>query len=228
MRIVQPWFKIETAIDGGEILRHIEKCARTCYKSEHRITDDIEITKKFVRGVINRGHESTIEHFNITVRFLTDRGVTHELVRHRIASFSQESTRYCSYDNDRFGNQISVIEPFVGWPDKYVESSESQREAYAIWRNACEEAERSYFKLINLGCAPQLARSVLPNSLAAEIVVTANLREWRKIFQLRTAPDAHAQMRQLMVPLLNKLNEEIPVIFEDIINKLINKGDKYG
>ncbi len=223
MKIVQPWFKIETVIDGGAILRHIEKCARTCYKSEHNITDDIENTKKFVRNIIKRGHESTIEHFNITVRFLVDRGITHELVRHRLASFSQESTRYCSYDNDKFGNQISVIEPFINWPDKYVDTSEEQKEIYAVWRNACEEAEQSYFELLKLGCPPQIARSVLPNSLASEIVVTANLREWRKIFSLRTTSGAHPQMRQIMVPLLKRLNDEIPVIFEDLVDKLKKK-----
>lgn len=219
MKIVQPWFKIETEIDGEEILRHIERCTRTCYKSEHKITDDIENTKTFIRNIIKRGHESTIEHFNITIRFLVDRGITHELVRHRLASFSQESTRYCSYDNDKFGNQISVIEPFIDQKD----TPEEQKEKYAIWKKACEEAEQSYFELIRLGCSPQIARSVLPNSLASEIVVTANLREWRKIFSLRTSSGAHPQMRQIMVPLLKRLNDEIPVIFEDLVDKLKKK-----
>lgn len=209
MKIVKPYHIIETPINGEEVIRHIEKCARTCYKSEHKI-GDFENAKKLVANVIKRGHESTIEHFNITVRFLTNRGVTHELVRHRIASFSQESTRYCSYDNNNFGNQITVIEPFP-------ENSEIiDEQAYIAWRESCLKAEESYMTMLKVGYPPQIARSVLPNCLATEIVVTANLREWRKIFQLRTVKDAHPEMRALMIPLLNELKGKIPVIFDDI------------
>ena len=208
MKIVKPWHIIETPINGEEVIRHIEECARTCYKSEHKISD-FENSKNLVRNVIKRGHESTIEHFNITVRFLTSRGVTHELVRHRIASFSESSTRYCNFSDERFGNQIEVIEPF------YSDNQVIYTDLYNEWFNLCSEAELAYFKMLELS-SPQIARSVLPNCLSAEIVVTANLREWRKIFQLRTAKDAHPEMRALMIPLLNELKEKIPVIFDDI------------
>ena len=207
MKIVKPYHIIETPINGEEIIRHIEKCARTCYKSEHKI-GDFENSKIFVRNIIKKGHESTIEHFNITVRFLTSRGISHELVRHRIASFSQSSTRYCNFSDERFGNQIEVIESFFS-------ETPIDKNLYHIWFNLCYEAEIAYFKMLEY-TLPQIARSVLPNCLATEIVVTANLREWRHILELRTSNAAHPEMRALMFPLLNELMEKIPVIFDDI------------
>ena len=205
MKIIDASYKIETPIDGAEILKRIEKAGRTCYKSEDRITD--ESAKSFVRKLIERGHESVLEHESITVRFICDRGVSHEIVRHRLASYSQESTRYCNYSGNRFGNQITFIKPC------FLEEGTG---GYKLWKQAMFIAEKEYFDLLNWGCTPQEARSVLPNSTKTEVVMTANLREWRHFLKLRTAKAAHPQMRELTVPLLHELQERIPVVFDDI------------
>ncbi|WP_199653019.1 FAD-dependent thymidylate synthase [Parabacteroides sp. AM08-6] len=191
------------------IMRNIELAGRTCYKSEDKITTDS--SSKFVRMIIGRGHESVLEHEKITVRFICDRGVSHELVRHRIASFSQESTRYCNYSKDGFGNELTFIMPLFEDDGTEVASDEEIE-----WRNAMRDAERHYMNLIKLGWQPQYARSVLPNSLKTEIVVTANIREWRTIFKQRTSKAAHPQMRELMCPLLNELKKILPDLFFDI------------
>ena len=205
MKIINASYRIETPIDGAEILKSIEKAGRTCYKSEDRITD--ESAEAFVRMLIERGHESVLEHESITVRFVCDRGVSHEIVRHRLASYSQESTRYCNYSGDRFGNQITFIKPC------FLEEGTG---GYKLWKQAMFVAEKEYFELLNWGCTPQEARSVLPNSVKTEIVMTANMREWRHFLKLRTAKAAHPQMRELTVPLLEELQERIPVVFDDI------------
>ena len=205
MKIISASYKIETPIDGAEMLKRIEKAGRTCYKSEDRITD--ESAEAFVRKLIERGHESVLEHESITVRFVCDRGVSHEIVRHRIASFSQESTRYCNYSGGRFGYEITVIKPCF---------FKEETGAYASWLSAMHLANIAYSDMLAEGCTPQEARSVLPNSTKTEVVMTANLREWRHFLKLRTAKAAHPQMRELTVPLLKELQERIPVIFDDI------------
>lgn len=205
MRIIDASYRIETPIDGAEILKRIEQAGRVCYKSEKRITE--ESAENFVRTLIERGHESVLEHASITVRFICDRGISHEIVRHRIASFSQESTRYCNYSGNRFGNQITFIKPC------FLEEGTG---GYKLWKQAMFIAEKEYFALLNWGCTPQESRSVLPNSTKTEVVMTANLREWRHFFKLRTAKAAHPQMRELTVPLLKELQEWIPVVFDDI------------
>ena len=205
MKIINASYHIETPIDGAEILKRIEKAGRTCYKSEDRITD--ESAENFVRMLMERGHESVLEHESITVRFVCDRGVSHETVRHRIASFSQESTRYCNYSGNRFGNQITFIKPCF---------LEEGTDGYKLWKQAMFIAEKEYFELLNWGCTPQQARAVLPNSTKTEVVMTANLREWRHFLKLRTATAAHPQMRELTVPLLEELQRQIPVVFDDI------------
>lgn len=167
MKIIKPDVYFMTPIDGDEILRHIERCGRVCYRSESKITDDS--AEKFVQNLIKRQHEAVLEHASFTVKFVCDRGVSHELVRHRLASFCQESTRYCNYSKDGFGNEITVIEPC------YLE--DAPRSVRDVWKTACEEAEKFYFTMLNQGCTPQEARSVLPNSLKTEVVMTANLRE---------------------------------------------------
>lgn len=205
MKIIEASYSIETPIDGAEILKRIEKAGRTCYKSEARITT--ESAENFVRTLIERGHESVLEHENITVRFICDRGISHEIVRHRLASFSQESTRYCNYSNDRFGSEVTFIKPcFLA----------ERKMTYWIWCNTMDLAERAYSDMLEDGCTPQEARSVLPNSTKTEIVMTANLREWRHFLKLRTAKAAHPQMRELTVPLLHELQKQIPVVFDDI------------
>ena len=206
MKIISPSFDILTPLNGQKILEHIELCGRVCYKSEDKITDTS--AAGFVAGIIKRGHETVLEHFSITVKFVCDRGVSHELVRHRLASYCQESTRYCDYAKDGFGGEITFIKPFFLTAGTY---------AFNCWRSVCSEIESAYFELLNAGCSPQEARSVLPNSLKTEVVMTANLREWRHFFKLRTAPAAHPQMREIAVPLLHQMQELIPVVFDDIM-----------
>lgn len=207
MKIIEPSYKIETPIDTQFVYKLIESAGRTCYKSECKITEDS--AEGFVKKILapEQPHESVIEHFNVTVRFICDRGFSHELVRHRLAAYSQESTRYCNYSNEKFGNEITVIRPC------FWEIGSSQ---YFQWFEACEVAEEIYFKLLKNGAKPQEARSVLPNSLKTEIVATMNLREWRHVFKLRTSPKAHPQMRQLMVPLAKEMKEKLPAVFESI------------
>ena len=210
MRIVSPGFEILTPVDSEAILKHIELCGRTCYKSEKKITD--ESCRTFVQSIIKRGHEAVLEHFNITVMFICDRGVSHEIVRHRLASYCQESTRYCNYSKDDFSGEITVVEPFYLQPDTL---------AYNAWKEACEAAEAAYFSLLDWGCTPQEARAVLPNSLKTEVVMTANLREWRHFFKLRCATAAHPQMREVATPLLAVMQKKLPIVFDDILGDMV-------
>lgn len=205
MKIVKPGFEILGNINGADILRHIELCGRVCYKSEDRISDNS--AEKFVAGIIKRGHEAVLEHAVVTVKFTVDRGVSHEIVRHRLAAYCQESTRYCNYSQGKHGGEITVIKPHYLNEDT---------EGWFQWRRACIEAEKRYFRLLDFGCSPQEARAVLPNSLKTEVVMTANLREWRHFFRLRTAEAAHPQMREVTIPLLRRMKELIPVVFDDI------------
>jgi len=189
----------------SDLLQRIELAGRTCYKSEDRITD--QSARDFVKRIISSGHLSVIEHIFLTIKFIIDRGVSHELVRHRLASYSQESTRYANYSKNKFGNEITVIRPCF-WKDTSPEFFE--------WKKAMEEAEKIYLKLINMGARPEQARSVLPNSLKTEVVMTCNLREMRHVLLLRSSNAAHPQIREVMRPLLKDLHERIPVIFDDI------------
>ena len=199
------------------ILRSIEIAGRTCYKSEDRITSSSD--EKFVTMLIKAGHHAMLELGGvITVRFITNRGVTHELVRHRLCSFAQESTRYVNYAR----KQIEFILPV--WCDKkclWMEFSstiplfEFDDKTYQ-WLEAVFESEGQYNELIRLGWRPEQAREVLPNSLKTEIVIQANIREWRHILQLRTAPSAHPQIRSLMIGLLDDLKKRVSAIFDDI------------
>lgn len=202
MKIISPSVEILTPLDGAAVLRHIEQCGRVCYKSEGKTTESS--APAFVANIIKRGHEAVLEHFDITVKFICDRGVSHEIVRHRMASYCQESTRYCNYAKDDFGNEITVIEPY------YLDA-----QGLYLWSRACEAAEASYFDMLDYGCSPQEARAVLPNSLKTEVVMTANLREWRHFFKLRTAPAAHPQMREVAKMLLKQMREMVPVVFDD-------------
>lgn len=208
MKIIEPSYEIMTPISKGgvEELKLIEKIGRVCYKSEDRITEDS--AKEFVHMLIARGHEAMIEHVSVSVKFIVDRGISHELVRHRIASFAQESTRYCNYSKDKFGNELTFIRPVFLEVDSVP---------YNRWAFDCRKAEKIYLDLINQeGLTPQEARAVLPNSLKTEIVVTMNLREWRHFFKLRIPKSAHPQMRQVTIPLLAEMQERLPVFFDDI------------
>jgi len=205
MRVIQPYHEILYLPPLEELLRVIELAGRTCYKSEDKITQDS--APEFIGRIVRSGHESVIEHGNCTVRLVCDRGVSHELVRHRLAAFSQESTRYANYSKDRFGNEITVIKPFF-WSEDSPE--------YSLWLRAMEQAEQAYLQLLDLGASPQEARSVLPNSLKTEVVMSCNLREWRHVLRLRCSQKAHPQIREVMLGLLKEMNQRIPVLFQDI------------
>jgi thymidylate synthase (FAD) len=215
MRIIQASFEILQF--PSEPLEEIEWAARTCYKSEGKIGEGS--AERLVKHLIERGHDAMLEFGGFAaVKFTVDRGVTHELVRHRLASFAQESTRYCNYSKGKFNSEISVIE-FGSVLEAQLPGAENVaiRRAIALrWTNALMDAERAYLELVQLGVSPELARGVLPQNLKAEIVVGANMREWRHIFKLRTSKRAHPQMREVMIPLLAEFKRRAPVLFDDI------------
>lgn len=221
MNILEAGFEILTPISEGGIeeLKHIEKIGRVCYKSEGNITEDGESAKKFVKMLISRDHQAMIEHSSLSIKFVVDRGVSHELVRHRIASFAQESTRYVNYSLDKFGNEINVIDINNGIKlDNKMKNMDADTISIIIdeWILAMNDAEKHYMKMIELGATPQIARSVLPNSTKTEITITANYREWRNFFKLRVPNTAHPQMREVTIPLLRELKNRLPIIFDDI------------
>lgn len=205
MRLIEPSFEMLDEINGEEILKKIESIGRVCYKSESNITQDS--ASKFIKNIIKSGHESVIEHEKISVRIICDRGVTHEIVRHRIASYSQESTRYCNYANEKFGKELTLIKPCF-WDEDCEE--------YKCWLETMKKIEDAYNFLIEKGVKPQEARSILPNSLKTEIIVTMNLREWRHFLKLRTSLRAHPQMREIACAILDEFKKRIPIIFDDI------------
>lgn len=212
MLVVKPSVEIIDMDSYESILKKIEKIGRVCYKSEANITEDS--AEKFIKNLLTRQHESVIEHEAVTVKFVCDRGVTHEIVRHRIASYSQESTRYCNYAGDKFDNQISVIDLAGGF--SYDLTKESDRAKYEVWTKAMEDAEAAYFRMLELGATPQEARSVLPNSLKTEIVVTMNLRSWRNFFRLRVDSHAHPQMIEVAQEAYKVFQEKLPVFVADL------------
>jgi thymidylate synthase (FAD) len=205
MKVIDPYYDILNMPAGEVVLTHIELAARTCYKSEDKITADS--AARLLRGLLKSGHHSVFEHASATVRIVCDRGISHEIVRHRLCAFSQESTRYANYARDKFGQEITVIKPFF-WPEN--------SEAYHVWKAQMESAEAAYLRLIEGGASPQEARSVLPNSLKTEVVMTANMREWRHIFKLRCSGASHPQIRQLMLPLLDRFAKAVVVLFDDL------------
>jgi len=233
MKIIPPSWQFEDhgVITGPHLLRVLEQYGRTCYKSEEKITNNS--AAGFVRMLIARGHESVLEHEKVTIRIVCDRGVTHEIVRHRIASYSQESTRYCNYGHEK---EITVILPLwyrdehLFFEKMFLDGGETPEESvvasvgltnlqrrYWMWRHTCAVAQESYLDMLQHGAAPQEARSVLPNSLKTEIVITCNLREWRHFFRLRTSKAAHPQMREITIPMLVEFKHVFPIIFDDIV-----------
>lgn len=209
MKAIKAYTQIYNDFDSQKIIEKIEQVARTCYKSEGKIQKGS--AAKLVAGLIKLGHEAMLEHASVTVKFVVDRGISHELVRHRLASFAQESTRYCNYSKDDFGSEITFIIP------DYLEY---KSEGWSIWKEAMKQAEDSYFKMLDFGLSPQQARAVLPNSLKTEVVMTANLREWRHFFKLRalgTTGNPHPQMLEVAIPLLEDMKNLIPVVFDDLM-----------
>jgi len=218
VKLIRQSFEVLTPIDADAIMRELERSTRLCYKSEDKIGPGT--ADKLVRSIIKNGHHAMLEHQNLRFRFITDRGVTHELVRHRLCAVAQESTRYCNYSKGKFGGECTFIIP--SWFSEMVfpEPNSWRTEKEAIWSKAMHSAEFYYMEMIRLGQPAQQARSVLPNSLKTEIDVTANIRQWRHILNLRTAPAAHPQMRDLMLPLLALLKEELPILFSDVRESL--------
>ena len=203
MKLVEPWIKVEK-FDGVKIMKRIERACRTCYRSEGSVTEDSY--KNLLKNCLNRGHESVLEHEKITVRIYSDIGSYKDLTRHRFASFSVESTRYCSYDKNKYGNEISVINPvYMG-----------DKEVYETWKNGIEEMEKTYMKMKELGATTDMCREILPHSTAAEYTMTANIREWKHILSLRTTNHVHPAIRQVLIPLLLLFKEQMPEIFNEV------------
>lgn len=240
MKLIKPSYTIESPINGEEILIAIEAAGRTAYKSEDKIeiekipfTDGVHSVvigynqkaisaRPFIQRLIKNGHEAVLELGGmITIRFICDRGVSHEIVKHRLASFVQESTMFCNYAN---GKDIEFIIPLwcaslkEGVLEYLSMTPSTITDEELSWVNCMLDCESLYNNFVlNYKWSPQQARSVLPNSLKTEIVVGANIREWRHIFKLHTASDAHPQLRELMLPLLKEFKQKIPVIFDDIL-----------
>ena len=206
MKIVEASVELISELDAEKIMKHIELAGRVCYKSESKISDTS--AEKFITNIIKSGHESVIEHVSLTFKIICDRGVTHEIVRHRLASYSQSSTRYCNYASDKFGNELTFIKPCFWNEDD---------ENYKLWKQTMEVAEKNYLAMIKNGAQPQQARSILPNSLMTEIFMTANLREFRHFLKLRTSKRAHPQMREVALKIYKILNDNLPIIFSDIL-----------
>lgn len=206
MQIISPSVEILGNPDPRQMLRNMEAAGRVCYKSEANIKENT--AGPFLRRLVQSGHESVIEHEKLSVKIICDRGVTHEIVRHRIASYSQESTRYCNYTKDKFGNELTFIKPLF-WDEGDT--------CYTLWKEQMASIEKGYFSLIEAGATPEEARSILPNSLKTEIVVTMNMREWRHFFRLRGSKAAHPQIREIVRLLLPKFRELLPDLFEDIV-----------
>lgn len=205
MRIIEAGYEILDTLNGEEILKKIEKVARVCYKSEDKITEGS--AEKMVRALIKSNHLAMLEHFSFSVKFIVDRGISHEIVRHRVASFAQESTRYCNYGKS---GAVAFIKPcYLGYDTTPFDN----------WVDSCMRAERDYFDMLDNGYTPQEARAVLPTSLKTEVVMTANLREWRHFFSLRACGSTgkpHPQMLEVAVPLLKELKQIVPVVFDDL------------
>ena len=205
MKIIEPSVELVQNLNTDEIMKHIEKAGRVCYKSESNISDTS--AEKFIANIVKSGHESVIEHVSVTFKIICDRGVTHEIVRHRIASYSQESSRYCDYSGNKFGGELTFIKPCFWSEDD---------ENFKLWQKTMTEIEQVYLTMRKNNARPEQARSILPNSLKTEIFVTMNLREWRHFLKLRTDKRAHPQMREVAIKIYKILNEKLPVIFSDI------------
>lgn len=205
MKVIDPSVELVDDFDAAAIMRKIERAGRVCYKSEGNIKDDS--AEKFIRGIIKRGHESVIEHATVSFKIICDRGVTHELVRHRLASYSQESTRFCDYSAGKFDGELTFIKPCF-WT--------KEDDNYWRWLMSMEFIEGNYLTLRASGAKPEEARSILPNSLKTEIFVTMNLREWRHFLKLRTAKAAHPQMREIALKIFSILVEKLPAVFDDL------------
>lgn len=216
MRIIEPYIEVEP-IDGVKIMKNIERACRTCYRSEGLITNDSY--KNLIANCINRGHQSVLEHEKITVRMTCDIGVYKDLTRHRFGSFSIESTRYCNYGKDKFDNEIKFIKPC---------NIDENSELYSFWHHAMERIEMDYIHMSDNGATPDQMRMILPHSTAAQVTMTANIREWRHILELRCAKMTHPAVRQICIPLLIYFQALMPELFKDIPFDLDFDPEKYA
>ncbi|OUN08370.1 thymidylate synthase (FAD) [Flavonifractor sp. An92] len=220
MKIIEPIVELINPPPYETALKTIEIAGRTCYQSGDKMTDGS--AEDFIRRIVERGHESVLEHIGLTARFICDRGVSHEIVRHRIGAYSQESTRYCNYSMDRFDGEITVIDLASGF--KYDLNNPRDLAKYQEWMAAMDDAERHYMRMLELGATAEEARSVLPSSLKTAVIVTYDIREWRHFLRLRCDKAAHPQMQQAAHPQMqqaanlakNPLTQWGPVFFEDL------------
>ena len=222
MKIIKAGYEILDEINEKEVMKKIEKIARVCYKSENAIND--RSAEKIIKSLIRNKHDAMLEHYSFSVKFIVDRGVSHEIVRHRMASYAQESTRYCNYG----GTGVTFIEPCYLSAEKSCDDNARRAAKYVDWITSCKAAEEAYIDMLNRGATPQEARAVLPNSTKTEIVMTANLREWRHFFKLRACGvtgKPHPQMLEVTIPLLNEMKTLLPVIFGDL--EIIYHPSKY-
>ena len=229
MKLIRPSVEIPENIDGVQILKTLEKVARTCYKSEDKITEDDNSARKLIGTIMQVHHESILEFVDITVKFTCSRVTSQSIVRHRLGSYAQESTRYCNYSKDKFDNQLTFIIP--QWSmlsqgeytvDDVLENAEPRD---CIFLENCKNAELTYNRLVKVGCRAEEARDVLPLSVKTEINVKYNLREWRHFFELRCSSKAHPEIRLLARTLLKRFHEEIPLIFDDLYETFILHAD---
>lgn len=216
MKIIDPIIEVEN-YSGTKIMKNIERACRTCYRSEGNITE--ESYKKLLSNCINRGHESVLEHEKITIRMTCDIGVYKDLTRHRFGSFSIESTRYCNYGKDKFDNELKFIKPC---------NIDGSSELYSNWIGAMNFIEKEYIAMSNNGATPDQLRMILPHSTAAQVTMTANIREWKHILDLRTKNMTHPSIRQLLIPLLLKFKKDMPEIFNSIEYDKNFPEDKYA
>ena len=216
MKIIEPSIEVQN-FNGEQIMKNIEQACRTCYRSEDKISN--ESYKTLLKNCITRGHESVMEHEKITVRMVCDIGVYKDLTRHRIASFSIESTRYCNYGKDKFDNDIKFIKPC---------NIDEDSDLYAFWKHTMERIEMNYLHMAEHGATPDQMRMILPHSTAAEVCMTANIREWRHILDLRTKKMTHPSIRQILIPLLLLFKTEMPELFGDIEYDIDFPKEKYA
>ena len=209
MKLIKPKVEILDNINGEDILKRIEQVARTCYKSEDKISEDSSSARKLVTNLINSKHEAMLEFVDITVKFTCSRSIAQEITRHRLASFAMESQRFCAYNKDKFGNEVTFVLP------SWVNDNESTE----LFIQTLKNTELTYFELLNKGLKAQESREVLPNATKTELNMKANLREWRHFFNLRCSQAAHPDIRVLALDLLKQFHDRIPIIFDDLYNK---------
>lgn len=211
VKIIKPEVEILTPLNSDNLLKHIEKCGRTCYQSYENTTDDSTSAKKMVKMLIKSGHESVLEHFSISIKMKVDVGVYKDITRHRAGTaFSIESTRFCNYSKGKFGNELTFIAPC---------NLISNEELYNKWLDTVKCIENNYIEMSKLGAKPDQLRMILPHSTAAEVCMTANLRAWRHILKMRCAKAAHPSVREIMLMLLYEFHSKIDVVFDDLFEE---------